>query len=124
MLKKLLPFLLLPLLMGCAATMTNLTPRQQVRNANNLYPVEVSFISRQETLRWETLHPQIAVGNEYYTMRPVMLMTNRWEGLLPVAPGVNIVKYRYKFDFKYNAFGSQKDDSALSSQYTLKIAEQ
>lgn len=121
--KKFLPLLLVPLLMGCNATFTNLTPRQQVRNPNNLYPVEVAFTSRQETLRWDTIHPQIVVGSEYYSMRPVQLMTNRFEGLLPVSPGASTVHYSYKFDFKYNAMGPARTDSARSPEYTLHILE-
>jgi hypothetical protein len=50
-------------------------------------------------------------------------MTNRWEGLVPVPAGTNLVHYRYKFDFKYNAMGNPKSDSALSKDYTLRIEE-
>ena len=122
MLKKLLLFSCLPLLMaGCASSFTNLTPQHQVRNANNLYPVEVAFRCRQQTLRWDTIRPQIVVGSEFYTMRPTLLMTNRWEVLLPVAPSVNIFHFRYKFDFDFYAMGKPKSDSALSQEYTLFI---
>src|SRR6266481_1629873 len=124
MMKKLLPVLLLPVLLsGCTTVFTNLTPHQQVRNANNLYPVEVSLVSRQQSLRWDSIHPQIVVGTEFYPMRPTVLMTNRWEGLVPVPAGTNLVHYRYKFDFKYNAMGEPKSDSALSKDYTLRIEE-
>jgi hypothetical protein len=125
MLKKILPLLFVPLLMGgCTATFTNLSPRQQVRNANNLYPVEVALTSRQQTLRWNTIQPQIVVGTEYYPMHPTLLMTNRWEGLVPVPPGINVVHYHYKFDFLDNSFGPQKPDSASSSEYTLRVVDQ
>ena len=123
MLKKILPLLLVPLLAGCEATFTNLTPRQQSRNPDNQYPVEVSLNSRQQTLRWESIRPQIMVGNNYYPMRPTLMMKNRWEGLVPVPPGTNTVHYRYKFDFDYNAFGSPRADSALSPEYTLRILD-
>jgi len=123
MFKKCVPFLLLPLLMGCNATFTNLTPRQQVRNDKNLYTVEVAMASRQQTLRWDSIHPQIVAGNEHYEMRPVMLMSNRWEGVIPVPPGVNTIYYHYKFDFQYNAFGPPRNESANSGDYTLHIIE-
>jgi hypothetical protein len=125
MLKKFLAVLSLPLLLlaGCTTTFTNLTPQQQVRNPNSLYPVEVAIASRQQSMRWDSINPQIVVGNEFYTMRPTLLMTNRWEGLLPVAPGTNIVHYRYKFDFKYNAMGNPGSDSAMSPEYTLRILD-
>jgi len=124
MLKRFLPVLFAPLLLaGCTSTFTNLTPVHQTRNANNLYPVEVAMSSRQQTLRWDTIKPQIVVGTDIYPMRPTNLMTNRWEGLVPVPPGSTLVHYRYKFDFDYNAMGRPKPDSALSQEYTLHISE-
>ncbi len=124
MLKRILPLLLLPLLLGgCAATLTNLTPQAQSRNPENLYPVEVALNTRQQTLRWDSIKPQIMVGNQVIPMRSTALMTNRWEGLIPVPPGTNIIHYRYKFDFQHNAMGGPRSDSAMSEVYTLRIVE-
>jgi hypothetical protein len=124
MFKKSLPVLCLSLLLaGCASQVTNLTPQQQSRNANNLYPVEVSFNSRQETIRWQSIKPKIAVGSEYYDMRPTPLMTNRWEGLIPVPTGTSEIRYRYKLDFDYNRMGKPGADTALSREYTLHITQ-
>jgi hypothetical protein len=125
MLRKILPVLLVPLLFtGCASTFSNLTPKTQMRNANNLYPIEVAFHSRQQSLRWETIQPQVNVGGEFYPMRPTLLMTNRWEAIIPVPSGKDIVRYRYKFSFKYNAVGDKpQEDSALSPEYTLRISD-
>lgn len=124
--KRILSVSILALLLtGCEATLTNLTPQRQVRNADNLYRVEVSLTSHQQSLRWETLHPQILVGNDFYEMRPTPLMTNRWEGLIPVPPGTSVVRYRYKFDYQYNAIGTApQSDSAISKEYTLHILDQ
>src|SRR5262245_29998445 len=124
MLKKLLPLLLIPLLLaGCQATLTNLTPQTRVRNPDNLYMVEVALASRQQTLRWDSIKPQVIVGQNFYPMRPTKLMTNRWEALLAVPSTANLVHYRYKFDYNYNAMGAPRSDSALSKEYTLKIIE-
>ena len=126
MLKKLLPILCLPLLLaGCATPLvvTNLTPLQQIRTTNNLYTVEAAVASEQQTLRWQTIRPQIIVGNETYKMYPTMLMNNRWEGVLPVAPGTSVVRYHYRFDFEYNAWGNPKTDSVLTPEYTLRILQ-
>jgi hypothetical protein len=124
MFKKSLPLLCLSLLLaGCASQLTNLTPQQQSRNAINLYPVEVSFNSRQETIRWQSIKPKIAVGSEYYDMRPTPLMTNRWEGLIPVPTGTSEIRYRYKLDFDYNRMGKPGADTALSREYTLHITQ-
>jgi hypothetical protein len=125
MLKKLLPVLAAPLLLaGCTATFTNLTPQQQPRNNNNLYPVEVALSTRQQSLRWDSIKPQIVVGKETYPMRPTLLMTNRWEGLVPVPPGANLVHYHYRFDFDYNSLGKPKSDSASSPEYMLRVVEE
>ena len=124
MLKRFLPILLAPLVLaGCTSTFTNLTPLHQTRNANNLYPVEVAMSSRQQSLRWDSIKPQILVGNEAYPMRATSLMTNRWEGLVPVPAGTSLIHYRYKFDFDYNSMGRPKPDSAMSPEYTLHVSE-
>ena len=124
MLKKSLPVLLLSLLLaGCATQLTNLTPLQQKRNPSNLYPVEVAFNSNQQTVRWQSIQPRILAGRESYEMRPTPLMTNRWEGLIPVPPGVNSIEYRYRFDYQYNRMGAPGNNSALSRLYTLRIIE-
>jgi hypothetical protein len=118
----LLPALLL--LAGCATTTTNISAQRQVRNANNLYPVEVVFDSRQQSLRWDSIQVSVIVGKESYPMRPTKLMRNRWEGLIPVPPGVNAVSYRYKFDYQYTDFGKVGKGSASSHSYKLMILDQ
>jgi hypothetical protein len=120
--KKMLVMSLLPLLLsGCAATFTNLTPQLQPRNPDNLYPVEVALETRQQTLRWNSIKPQIVVGTEVYPMAATPLMTNRWEGVIPVPPTQDVIHYRYRFDFDFNSFGKPKADSAYSPEYTLRI---
>jgi hypothetical protein len=125
MLKKVLSFSLVPLLLaGCSTTFTNLSPQRQVRNPNNLYPVEVALATRQQSLRWDSIKASVVVGADSFPLRPTLLMTNRWEGLLPVPPGTKAVEYRYKFDFNYNAFGGPpKSDSAYSPKQTLQILD-
>lgn len=124
MLKKTLPFLLATtLLAGCATQITNLTPRQQTRTQNNLYPVEVAFSSQQQNIRWETVKPTVIVNGQPFEMHPTQLMTNRWEGLVPVPPGVDSVRYRYRFDFDVNGFGKRSAENAVSPDYTLKVHE-
>ncbi|MFO1477005.1 MAG: hypothetical protein U1F98_10185 [Verrucomicrobiota bacterium] len=123
MLKKISPLLLVPLLMGgCAATFTNLTPTQQLRTTNNVYTVEVALSTRQQTLKWESIKPQIVVGANTYPMHMTPLMTNRWEGNIPVPADASVVHYRYKFDYLENVFGGPPQaGSASSREYTLKI---
>jgi hypothetical protein len=127
MLKKFLPLLPVLLLAGCAtATFTRLTPGTQPRNANNLYPVEVAFDSQQQSLRWDSIQPFVQVNNgQPVPLRPVPLVKNRWEGLVPVPPGTSAVNYRFKFDFLYNNIGSApKPNSVASKIYTLKVVDQ
>jgi len=123
--KKILPVLPVLLLTGCASTFTNLTPLEQPRNANNLYPVEVAFNSQQQSLRWDSIHPYVLANGQLYDMRPTPLMTNRWEGFVPAPAGSDSVTYRYKFQYLYNAVGKgPTTGDALSPQYKLTILGQ
>jgi len=124
--KKILLFLPGALLLsGCAGTFTNLTPLQQTRNANNLYPVEVAFNTSQQSFRWESIQPYVLADGQPYSMRPTPLMQNRWEGFVPALPGTNIVMFRYKFDYKFNNVGTApKSDSVYSPEYKLSIVDQ
>lgn len=121
--KKMLLALPVILIAGCS-TFTNLTPLQQTRNANNLYPVEVAFSSPQTSLRWDTIHPYVLVNGQLYDMHQTPLMTNRWEGFVPATPMDTSVAYRYKFDYQYNVFGKPPQiNSAYSPAYNLQLME-
>jgi hypothetical protein len=120
--KKFLLVLPAFLIAGCS-TFTNLTPLQQTRNANNLYPVEVAFQSPQTSLRWDSIHPYLLVNGQLYEMHQTPLVTNRWEGLVPASVTDTSVMYRYKFDYLSNEFGSPKPNSAYSPAYTLQISQ-
>lgn len=100
----LLPLMLL--LAGCASTITNLSAQRQIRNSNNLYPIEVSLDSRQQALKWDTIQPSVIIGADSYPMRPVSYLHNRWECVIPVPADVNSVTYHYKFDYEVNGFGA------------------
>ena len=126
-LKKFLPLLPILLLAGCSttATFTRMTPGVQPRNADNLYPVEIAFNSGQQSLRWDSLKPYVVVNGQPLPLRPVPVVENRWEGLVPVPPTANSVTYRFKFDYLYNTFGNgAQPDSAWSPAYTLKVLDQ
>ena len=124
MLKKILALLILPLfLVGCATQFTNLTPRELPRNADNLYPVEVQFDSRQQSLRWDSIEPTVIADGQTYPMRKVEPLRNRWECLLPVPAGRSSINYRYKFGFLCNEFGGPQPDTEISPVYLLSISD-
>jgi len=124
-LKKFLPLLPALVLTGCAATFTRLTPLEQPRNPNNLYPVEVQFNSPQQSLRWDSLKPYVLVNGELYPLTPVPMVQDRWQGFVPVPPGANAVNFRFKFDYLYNAFNKPpQPNSAWSPTYHLRIMDQ
>ena len=124
MMKKTLMLLpLLLMLVGCSSLSTNLSAQRQLRNANNLYPVEVSFDSRQQSLRWDSIQVSVMVGKESYPMRRTHLMNNRWEGLVPVPAGEKSVSYFYKFNYNYTDFGKLGKGSAASRTYKLQILD-
>ena len=112
-------------LTGCAAQFTGLTPLKPQRTSNNLYHVEVAFNSQQQSLRWESIQAYVIAEGQSYPLRPVPLVARRWEGYIPVPAGVNTVKYRFKFDYKYNAVGSNpKSNSSFSPTYVMNIVDQ
>ena len=124
MMKKTLMLLpLLLMLVGCSSLSTNLSAQRQLRNAENLYPVEVSFDSRQQSLRWDSIQVTLMVGKESYQMRRTHLMNNRWEGLVPVPAGEKSVSYFYKFNYNYTDFGKLGKGSAASRTYKLQIID-
>jgi hypothetical protein len=125
MLKKFLAVLPILLLTGCAGTFSRLTPLEQPRNSNNLYPVEAVFNSSQQSLRWDSIQANVLVDGVLYPMRQVPMMQNRWDGFVPVPPGTNSVSYRFKFDYLCNAFGQPpKPDSSVSPVYKLTVIDQ
>ena len=109
------------LLTGCTGKLTNLSPHYQTRRADGLYPVAVSFQSRQGSLRWQSIKPYVIIGDATFPMRLMPLMTNRWETLVPVPAGVNQATFRYKFDWQYNAIPSPLNDSMTSKPQVLRI---
>ena len=108
---------------GSTTTVTQLTPRTQTRNAEGLYPVEIEFRSNKQALKKETLKPYLQVGENNYPMRRTPRMEHRWETLLPVPATTNLVSYKVKVDFEYNAIPVAKPDSVLSAPYQLQIRE-
>ena len=111
------------MLAGCSSLSTNLSALRHLRYANNLYPVEVSFDSRQQSLRWDSIQVSVMVGKESYPMRRTHLMNNRWEGLVPVPAGEKSVSYFYKFNYDYTDFGKVGKSSAASRTYKLQILD-
>ena len=108
---------------GTTSTVTQLTPRTQTRNAEGLYPVEIEFRSNMQALKKETLKPYLQVGDSNYPMRRTPRMEHRWETLMPVPATTNLVNYKVKVDFEYNAIPVAKPDSVLSAPYQLQIRE-
>jgi hypothetical protein len=126
MLKKFLPLLPVLLLVGCTtAAFTRLTPNQQPRNPDNLYPVEAAFDTQEQALRWDSIQAYILVNGQSIPMRQVPMVKDRWEGLLPLPAGASSINYRFKFDYLYNNFASAPKPNSISSKlYTLKIVDQ
>jgi len=114
------------LLAGCAttySTFTNLTPRSQPRNESGSYPVEFTWTSRQTALRQDTVRPKVQIGTNYYAMKRIAQLANRWETLIPVAPGTNFVNYRFRVDYLYNSIPVAREDSRVSPLFQLHVAD-
>lgn len=110
-------------LTGCSTTITNLTPSQQPRNANNIYPFEVAFDTSQKSIRTDTIKPSVIIGSESYPMKPAPVLKNRWEAQVPVPAATNFVYYRYKFDYIYDRIPQPAPSSRLSPTYQLEIVD-
>jgi hypothetical protein len=124
-LKKFLPLTLALMLTGCASIFTRLSPLEQPRNPNNLYPVEVQFNSQDQSMRWDSLKPYVLVQGQLYPLHAVPMVPNRWEGFVPVSQSSDETEFRFKFDYLYNAFNPEpKQASATSPLYKLKIVNQ
>jgi len=65
----------------------------------------------------------VIVNGQPFEMHPTLMMTNRWEGLVPAPAGADVVHYRYRFDFDVNGFGKRSAENAVSPDFTLKIVE-
>ena len=120
--KKFLPLVPALLLAGCASTFTRLTPLEQPRNPDNVYPVEVAFNTSQQSLRQDSIKPFVVVNGVPSRLQAVPMVQNRWQGYISVPPNTNSVHYRFKFDYLYNSIGSApKPNSAYSPEYRLRI---
>ena len=114
------------LLAGCAttySTFTNLTPRSQPRNESGSYPVEFTWNSRQTALRQDSVRPSVQIGTNYYAMKRIAQLANRWETLIPVPPGTNFVNYRFRVDYLYNSIPVACEDSRVSPLFQLHVAD-
>jgi hypothetical protein len=122
-LSGLLALLIGLLVTGCGTTtLTNLTPNESVRNQNGLYPFELLWNSKQASIRQQTIHPSVVIGFDTYPMRPVSMMSNRWETLVPISTTNSVVNYRFKVDYEYNSIPTPSKTSKLSSPYQIRIS--
>ena len=121
--KSLLLVLAALCLSGCATTITNLTPGNLPRNANNLYPFEVTLETSEASIREDTIKPFVMIGENIYPMQAVQMVKNRWETLVPIPASTNYVYYRYKFDYTYDRIPKPGNSSRLSTTYKLEIVD-
>ena len=124
--KKFLPLLPVLLLAGCCRDVHAVDAATNSRAMRTTFiPSRSSSITKQQSVRWDSVKPYVLVKGELYPLRPVPVVPNRWEGLVPVPPTANGVTYRFKFDYLYNNFGTEpKPDSAFSPEYNLQITDQ
>lgn len=109
---------------GCTTTtLTNLTPRQLQRNANNLYPVEVMWTSQQATIVSNTVRGFVVVGTDMYPMQRSPMLPNRWETFLPVPADKDLVNYFYKFDYEYLQIPARRPGSLRSAPYQMQVTD-
>jgi hypothetical protein len=122
--KRIFSLLLLPaLLAGCTTSITNLTPSRYPRDPSGYYRVEAEWFSRRQVVRPDSFKPLVVIGYDTYPMRPVSVVTDRWEAFIPVPADKDMVLYHYKFDFLDNAFGNPRPNSMMSRDYELRFTD-
>jgi hypothetical protein len=122
--KKIFILLVLPLaLAGCSSSIINLTPSRLARNSDGTYHVEAAWRTTEQTIRPESLKPWVVVGFEKYEMSPELVVKDRWETFVPVPADQKLIHYRFQFDFSRNAISAAVEDSKMSPEFTLEIAD-
>jgi hypothetical protein len=121
--KKLLFLAILPVFLAGCSSITNLTPSQYSRNSTGYYPVEAAWNTHRQAVRPESFKTYVVVGKEALELRPVPKVSERWEGVVPVAPDQTEISYQFKFDYKVNAFGGPRAETKLSPAYKLTILD-
>lgn len=122
--KRVVPVCLLAIFLVSCATkvITNLTPTTMPRNATGQYLIEMKLDSNQQSLRYDSITPQVVSGFNTYKMRPTLKMTNRWEALVPIPPDKDTLVYHFKVDYEYNQFATKPGQgSLLSNEYKLSL---
>ncbi|MFN0066554.1 MAG: hypothetical protein ACKVYV_02860 [Limisphaerales bacterium] len=122
---RILPAAALALLAaGCVSDrITNLTPPELPREPAGLYRVEVEFRNRQRSMRWDSVRAEAVVGETFHPLQLSPLMTNRWEGWVPVPAGEDRIFYRFRWDFTRQGFGGTPSNSVRSGEYRLEIVD-
>ena len=121
--QQVLALAILAMFCGCSTTISNLTPSRHTRNADNLYPFEVTYDTNEKVVREDTIKPYVMIGTQLYPMRAAPMLKNRWEAQVPIPANTNMIYYRYKFDYLYDRIPTPGEGSRLSPTYQLEIVD-
>ena len=123
MMKRFFALLLLPLLFVGCSSITNLTPSKYPRNTTGMYHVEAAWKTEQRSIRADSMKPIVMIGQNTYEMTKVPVVRDRWETVIPIPADKNAAHYRFRFDYKVNAFPVGHEDSSMSPEYKLEVTE-
>lgn len=113
------------LLTGCSTTtITNLTPTRLPRKDSGQYAFSVEYATRQSTILRDTFKAYVIVGDERIPMEPTPHLTNRYETLVSVPPGKEVLTYRYRFEYDYKAIPDRRAAVRDSKYYQLYLQGQ
>ena len=59
------------------------------------------------------LAPAVVVGFESYPMRRTLKMNNRYEALVPVTAGKDVLDYHFKVEYEYDRFGNIRREAEV-----------
>lgn len=118
--RKLLPFLILPMLVAGCSSVTNLTPHTERSTAN--YHFEMKWNNTQHALKPGTAKAYVLIGDQSFPMQPTPIVKNRFETSISLNTSEPTIRYRYKIDYEVSAVPSPRQESTLSPEYKLDIS--
>ena len=118
-----LAFFAVALLAGCSPTYTNLTPRNAIRTASEVYHFEVQWDTSRRDANGPEVKAYVVIGESFYPMHRVAGTQDRWEADAPVPRDQPLVPYRFKFDYTFPSITHRIPESDYSAPYFLDLSK-
>jgi hypothetical protein len=115
---------LVGVLVGCAPSYVNLTPRSVPRRATDVYPFEVEWKTRRTGANNAAVRAYVVIDDQLYPLARVPNTENRFEGSAPISANRVNVPYKFKLDYQYPGLPERIASSDWSPEYRLTLPGQ